>query len=124
MRCNPWRRPVPATSSVACNRRHFHLSSVENLTITEGASLLLGGAVALVAVAIFAIVLRRLEESKPGDAIKRLYELVGLVLGAGLTDHILFDYMLQSHAIEYYISGFSAVFLILGLVVFFDWRRQ
>lgn len=95
-----------------------------NVTVVQIASVALGAVVGLIAVAIFALILRRIEKSKPRDAIKSLYELIGLALGGGIVDYAIFDRILESGAIFYYVIGFAGTFLVLGLAIFIDWLRR
>jgi multisubunit Na+/H+ antiporter MnhB subunit len=88
------------------------------------ASALLGGAVGLICVTILAVALRRLEEKDPKETINVMWKLIAVALGGGFADYMIFDVILStSGAIWYYIFGFSAAFVALGLIVFLDWRR-
>jgi len=95
-----------------------------SFVLSAAASFLIGGAVALIAVAIFAVTLRRLAERNPSDAIKALQRLIGIVLGGGLIDYAVFDYIVKtSGALTYYALGFGLMFLVLGVPVFNQWRK-
>ncbi len=87
------------------------------------ASFLIGAAVGLISVTIFAVILRRLEERNSKEAVRTLTKLIYVILGAGLTDYVIFDVIIKCGALEYYIMGFTVVFLSLGFLVFFDWRK-
>lgn len=89
------------------------------------ASILTGAVVGLICTTVFAVTLRRIEEKNPSEAIKALGWLISIVLGGGLADYIVFDFVIKSGgAIAYYMMGLAVVFLSLGLLVFFDWRRK
>jgi len=94
------------------------------VTLVQCASLTLGAVVGLLAAAIFAVILRRLEKSKPRDAIRSLYNLVTLSLGGGVIDYAIFDSVLQAGAIFYYVIGYGVAFLLFGSIIFLDWLRQ
>ncbi len=88
------------------------------------ASFLIGGAVGLVSVAIFAVILRRVVEKNPLDGIKQLKWLIPIIVGGGLADYFFFDYVLQvKGAIWSYFLGLGLVFLMFGVPVFIEWRR-
>jgi len=87
------------------------------------ASSLIGAVVGLVAVSIFAVTLRRIEEKEPKEAVITLIKLISIVLGGGLTDFVVFDVIVQENGLVYYMIGLAVVFLPLGLWVFLDWRR-
>ncbi len=79
----------------------------------------------MISVTIFAVILRRLEEKKPREAVRALKSLIPVMLGGGLTDYIIFYLIIKtSGALVYYIFGFSLVFLLLGFLVFLDWRKK
>lgn len=89
------------------------------MDLTYIASSLLGACIGLICAAIFATILRRIEEKNPNDAINKLIILIGYILGGGTTDYIIFDSILKMHgALVYYIIGLSAIFLIFGLIIF------
>jgi hypothetical protein len=96
----------------------------DSMTLTKCMSFLLGAVVGLVGVSIFAVILRRVEKSKPKNAINYLYGLIAFVLGAGMSDYLIFDLIFQSGAIVYYGLGLAVVFLTFGLWVFIDWMRR
>lgn len=88
------------------------------------ASFLIGAVVGLISVTIFAATLRRWMEEKPPDTRKALRKLIYLVLGAGLTDYVIFDVILRTNgALPYYLIGLATVFLFLGTWVFIDWYK-
>lgn len=88
------------------------------------ASLLTGSVVGLISVAIFAVILRRVETEKLSEAIKALRRLIYVVLGGGLSDFVIFDFILNSDgALAYYMIGLAFLFLPLGILVFIDWKR-
>ena len=88
------------------------------------ASFLMGTVVGLIAVTIFAVILRRLEERYPKEAFTKLVMLIGLVLGGGTTDYLVFDWILKSSGVTFYIVGISAVFLPLGMWNYLEWMRK
>ena len=88
------------------------------------ASLLIGSVIGLISAAIFAVILRRIETEKPSEAIRALIQLIGIVLGSGLGDFVVFDFILKSGgALQYYMIGLASLFLPLGILVFIDWKR-
>lgn len=95
-----------------------------SFVLTAVASFLIGGVIGLIAVAIFAVTLRRVAERNPSDAIKALQWLIGFVLGGGLVDYIVFDYIVKtSGTLTYYAIGLSLMFLVFGVPVFNQWRK-
>ena len=94
------------------------------MTLIQVASSGLGAVVGLLASAIFAVILRRLEASNAIEAIKALMNLVVLSLGGGIADYAIFDYILQAGAISFYIAGYATVFLFFGSIVFISWLRR
>ncbi len=88
------------------------------------ASALTGAVIGFISVAIFAVILRKVAEKRPSEAIRALKALVSIVLGGGLADYVVFDWILSSGgALSYYLVGFAFVYLILGGWVFLDWLR-
>ena len=80
--------------------------------------------VGLISVTLFALVLRRIEQKNPSEAVGVLKWLIGLVLGGGMADYVIFDFLLESEgALAFYLIGLATLFLPLGLLTFFDWRR-
>jgi hypothetical protein len=92
--------------------------------LVQSASLTLGAVVGLIAAAIFAVILRRVEKSKPRDAIISLYNLIALTLGGGIADYAIFDRILLAGAIFFYVIGYGVAFLPFGLIIFIDWLRR
>lgn len=88
------------------------------------ASLLIGAVIGVLAFAIFYIILLRLSEKQPQEAIKHLYKLIGLPVGGGLGDYAIFDRMLSSGSIAYYMQGLAVTFLVLAIWFFVPWRRK
>ncbi len=93
------------------------------MNIVHLASLLIGVTVGIIAAAMFSVILRRIEHSSPTEAVKALRSLIYLLLGSGLGDLVIFDFILRQSAIEYYLLGLGAAFVPLSLTVYFDWRR-
>jgi hypothetical protein len=88
------------------------------------ASFLLGSVIGLICVTIFTVILRRIEEKKPYDAVRALTKLIYIILGGGLTDFVIFEVIFGTkEAIKYYLIGFTIVFLLLGFWAFKDWFR-
>jgi|SRR5215471_10064496 len=98
--------------------------SFAHLTATQCASFGLGAVIGLIAATIFAVILRRIENKQPQDAIDGLYKLIYLVCGAGLADYVAFDFILNAGAIVFYLGGLSIVFLPCAGVVFVSWMRS
>ena len=91
----------------------------------EIASFLLGAVIGLIAVSIFAVILKRYGKRNAAEAIEALKKLTYLVLGGGTGDFVVFDLMLKSGgAIVFYVLGFAATFLLFGVPVYLDWRRK
>jgi len=87
-------------------------------------STLIGAVVGLIAVTIFAVILRGIEKNSPSEAITALKWLIFTVLGGGASDYLVFDVMLKTGgAIVFYLAGLSMVFLSLGFLIFFDWWK-
>ena len=93
------------------------------LTLVQAASLLVGVCVGIVSVFILAVTLRGIEESNQ-TAINNLYALIYLLLGSGVGDYVIFDLMLRSNAIDFYMIGVSGSFIVLAVPVFIDFRRK
>lgn len=92
--------------------------------MVEFSSFALGAVVGLIAAAIFAVILRRHEQEPRERTISALWRLSALALGGGMGDYVIFDYLMKANgALVYYVSGFSIVFLVLGIAIYFDWRR-
>ncbi len=88
------------------------------------ASLSLGAVMGLICVAIFAVILRRISQKNPSEALKALWKLSSFALGGWGADYVLFDRILSAGgAWQYYLLGFAIVFLPLGVWVFVDWSR-
>ena len=87
------------------------------------ASLVMGAVVGLIAVAIFALALRRRAYEDTSEAIRSLIKLIGIVLGGGFSNYVIFDVIIENGAIEYYIIGLGAMFLTFGTYVFIEWLR-
>jgi NhaP-type Na+/H+ and K+/H+ antiporter len=94
------------------------------LTIAQIGSAATGLVVGFIAAMILSVILRRLEESKPKEAIKALYNLLAYALGGGLTDYVVFDYILEQGAIAFYMIGFAVTFVPFSAISFYDWRRR
>jgi hypothetical protein len=87
-------------------------------------SFLFGGIIGFICAAIFAVILRRLEESNRGEVKKLLALEIFLIVGGGLADFVIFDLIIRSNfGIVSYLWGFSCIFLPLGLLTFLDWRK-
>jgi hypothetical protein len=82
-----------------------------------------GVVIGLIAVAIFAVILRRIEARHPEQAIRSLVRLAGLCLGGGLSDFVVFDLILKGGGTSFYLLGFSMAFIPLGLIIFLDWKN-
>jgi uncharacterized membrane protein len=87
------------------------------------ASALIGVVVGFIGATIFGIILRRISESQPGEAIKQLYRLISLFVGVGFGDYVIFNYILSSGAIVYYMLGATVTFLSIAVPVFFSSRK-
>ncbi len=88
------------------------------MPLVQAVSGLIGAAVGLIALAIFTFILQRRSELQAPEATKQLHLLIYTVLGAGLSDYVIFDYMLSSGTIVYYLLGFGIVFFPFGVLVF------
>jgi len=82
-----------------------------------------GGIVGFLAVAMFAVILRRYESGR--QILEEIRKLATFIVFGGLADFGVFDLLLQSSgAWVYYIIGVALVFIPLGIIVFLDWRRR
>lgn len=77
----------------------------------------IGVVVGLISASILAVILRRVARDQPLEAIKALVRLVGLVLGAGLADYAVFDYILKAGTISFYMDGLATGFIPFAIVV-------
>lgn len=92
---------------------------------TNIASSLIGAVVGLICVAMFASILRSIEQDNPSMANRELGSLLTYVLGGGGANYLLFDFLMQSNgAVVYYMIGLSIMFLPFGLIVFIMWMRK
>lgn len=87
------------------------------------ASLLIGAVVGLIAASMFTVILKRNAEQKSSEVQRGLRALITTVLGGGLADYVVFDLVLKSGSITYYMVGFAVVFLVLGGWSYVEWRR-
>lgn len=88
------------------------------------ASFAIGAVVGLICVTIFGVVLRRIEQDTPKDAVGTLMQLIAWVLGGGAADYVIFDWILSTDgAISFYLIGFAVLFLAFGIPVFRDWKK-
>ena len=81
----------------------------------------LGLIIGLVCAAIFALILHRIADSDPQGAITHLRQLLVTILGGGLSDYAIFDFLLRSGAITYYVAGFIVSFLPFSAIAFVEW---
>ena len=88
------------------------------------ASGLIGASVGLISASIFAVILRRIENNNPSRAVGELTALIGIILSGGAADYVLFDIILQTGGIMFYMIGFSIIFLPLGLLVYKSWMGK
>jgi len=94
------------------------------MTLPEIVSALIGAVVGLIAVAIFTAILKREERPYPKDTTKKLWALIGLVLGSPAADYAIFDFILQANGLFYYLGGFAVIFLPFGLYSFIVYLRS
>lgn len=80
--------------------------------------------VGVIAVTIFAVVLKRIEDNNPQGAIRTLTTLIGTSLGGGGSDFAVANVFLHQNGIPFYVMGFTALFLALGLPILFQWLRR
>jgi len=78
----------------------------------------IGAVVGLISVSILAVILRCVARNQPLEAIKALVRLVGLVLGAGLADYAVFDFIMNAGTISFYMDGLAITFVPLAIVTF------
>lgn len=99
-------------------------SHPELTIVARIASVLIGAVVGLIAATIFGVVLSKFSEKDSKQAIQALYKLVGLSLGAGVADYLVFDYIFRAGALPYYLIGFAVMFLILGIITWVAWWKK
>jgi len=75
----------------------------------------------MIAVSIFAVIIRRIAQNQPKDALKAFRRLIYLVLGAGLADYVIFDAIMEANALFFYMDGLAIIFLPLAMVTFISW---
>lgn len=88
------------------------------------ASLFLGSCVGVLCATFFAVSLRRLAEQDIRQFREGVAWTLGALLGGGLADYALFDWMLQTAALDMYAFGVGVTFLPLSLAIFRDWYRH
>lgn len=88
------------------------------------ASFLTGAVIGVISAAIFAVIVKEIAAENPKQAIKALRRLAYFVLGGGLADYAIFDYVLKSDGtLQYYMIGLASAFLLLALLIIIDWKR-
>jgi hypothetical protein len=97
---------------------------ISDASLAQWASLGLGAVVGLIAVSIFAVILIGLDQNNTRQTVKALKRLATWSAGGAISDTIFFDYILEQHAIVFYMTGYVLMFLVAGSPVFFSWVKR